>query len=71
MLVLTNVRTADVEDEVIEVVLNSMFSDELDDAEPLLLVRVSVTPAGTLLNVSFICEPALGPILGPVELLPL
>jgi len=71
VLVLTNVRTADVEDEVIEVVLNGMFSDELDDAKPLLLVRVIVAAAGTLLTVSFICEAALGPALGAVELLPL
>ena len=62
---------ADVEDEVIVGLLNVMFSDELDDAEPLLLPRASVTPAGTLLNVSRICVPALGPGVGPVELLPL
>jgi len=71
VLVLTNVIFDVVEDEVIVVLLSDIPSEELLEAVPLLEPSVRVTPAGTLLNVSRICVPALGPGVGPVELLPL
>ena len=69
MLVPVNVKTADVEVALIELGDNDIASDELDEVVPFLATRVSVTPAGMLLNVSLICEPEPG--VGPVVLFPL
>ena len=74
VLVPRNERIDVVALEVIVALLNCMLSEELLVAVPLLLVRVIVTPAGTLLNVSRMFVPPLVLpmlLLGPVLLLPL
>jgi len=71
LLVLVNVRTEVALLAVTEAGAAVNASDVWDETVPDLGVRESVTPAGMLLNVSRICEPALIALVGPVELLPL